>query len=80
MTRRRRVTTGPSRRSDAVDRRATPHLSADDPDAPGCCQVCGLRTDLTNALHITADQLPQVDDAITEAERRRLGEHQQEDG
>ena len=69
MTRRTRR----SRRSRAVSWRARPHVPVDDPDAPGCCQICGLRTDLRlrNQLHIDP---PPVDPEITAAEHRRLGE------
>lgn len=62
-----------TRRSNAVDRRARPHLPIPDPQAPGCC-TCGVRMDLKVRNEYHLDQLPAVDQAITDAERARLGE------
>lgn len=63
------------RRASAVDRRVKPHIAVENPDAPGCCLTCGVRMDLKTRNELHVDQLPPVDPAIADAERRRLGEH-----
>ncbi|MET7395594.1 hypothetical protein ABZS66_19100 [Dactylosporangium sp. NPDC005572] len=66
-------------RSAAVTRRTRPHVPVESVDVPGCCTVCNLpigRKPYPSELHV--DQLPAVDPDITDAERRRLGEHQED--
>ncbi len=61
------------KRGHAADRRVRPHEPIPDPQVPGCCATCGLRTDVTNALH--TDRPPAAVQAHNAVERRKLGEH-----
>jgi hypothetical protein len=62
-----------SRRGHAADRRVRAHVPIEDPQAPGCCSICGVPTAAKNKRHL--DELPAVDPDITAAEARRYGEH-----
>jgi hypothetical protein len=61
------------KRGHAADRRVRPHRELPDPAVPGCCSVCGLRTDLPNKLH--TDRPTPAAEAHQAVERRTLGEH-----
>jgi hypothetical protein len=63
-----------SRRTAATIRRPRPHLYEEDTHNPGTCARCHLLR--PNDVHL--DQLPPTDPAVTEAEARRLGEHQED--